>query len=108
MSIADRIMKLFRINVPLNQQNVEHAIRNTVGDCHFHTALRHLIRKEERIMFEQYDKDTLVEMLLDANNPIDQAPSIEEYFENYMRNDIESIGDFIEYLDGAIPKDLRL
>ena len=106
MSIVDRIMKLFQVEIPLNKTNVECALRKTVGEDHFNEALRHLIRAEEKIVLEQYDKDELVEMLLDVNCPPDGDVSVDEFFESYVKFSMESIGEFIEYLDNKLPKDL--
>lgn len=105
MSIASRIMKLFQVEIPLNKENVEQVLRKTVGDDKFKSALSHLIRKEEKLVLEQYDKDELVEMLLDAQTPADYDATIDEFFESYMRDDVDSIEDFVEYLDSALPKD---
>ena len=107
MSIASRIMKLFEVEIPFNKINVDCVLRKTAGDNNYKSALRHLMRKEQRIVLEQYDKDELVEMMLDAEFPADYNATIDEYYNNYMRNDVESIEDFVEFLDGALPKDLR-
>jgi len=108
MGIADKIMRLFKVEIPLNLTNAAVAIRNTVGESNFKAAVRHLCYAEEKLVLEQYEKDELIEMLLNQSLPPDVDASLDEFFETYVKPTMGSIGEFVEYLDEKLPKDLRL
>lgn len=110
MNITERILKLFKIEVPFCKQNVECALRNATGD-QYRKALIFLIRKELKAVLEQQSKEQLIEMLLDSDFPRDCEDSevalFETFFVDHMRSDIFSIVDFVEYIDDTLPKELK-
>jgi hypothetical protein len=106
MSLAEKILKLFRVNLELNKENAAKVLQNATGE-HYRDALLYILRESEKTFLEELNKDQLVTMLLGYVCPLTAKGSNSDLFdEMYDGLPICSMEDFVAFID-LLPADLR-
>lgn len=107
MSLAEKILKLFRVNLAMNKENAAKVFQKATGE-HYRTALLYIIREHEKSALEQLDKDQLVDALLDYICPLVANGSDSDLFDEVYSNIPNgSMEDFVAFID-LLPAHLRV
>lgn len=107
MSLAERVLKLFRVNLVMNKENAAKVLQKATGE-HYRAALLYIIREHEKSALEQLDKDQLVAALLDYICPLVAKGSDSDLFDEVYSNlPNGSMEDFVAFID-LLPSHLRV